>query len=495
VDMPFPTPEMNTIRSRGTIPVLDWGSDALGMGLNQPQFTLASISNGSHDAYITKFAQAAAAWKNPFFLRFDAEMNGWWLPWSEQTNGNQPGDFVRAWRHTVDIFRAQGATNVTWVWCPNIVGPKSTSMNELYPGDNYVDWVSTDGYNYGTDRSNLPQSFNQIFGYSAYDGGYDTYQMLQTLAPTKPIMIAEVGSSETGGSKAAWLTDAFGTQLPNNFPAVKAVMYFNWNDGDTALSWPIESSAAATSAFAAAIASPYYASNQFATLNVTGPIQPLGSTVVPPTATPVPPTATPVPPTATPVPPTATPVPPTATPVTPTATPVAPPAVPAVPVAATLNSIADTFTDRSLPNSVAGGTANELYIDQKGSATTFLKFDMSSAGGKNSAAAKLSIKTSSVGWSTTTSAVTVAAEYDTGWWEQYMAYNHSVPVSSTVLGILNGAPASNTWYEISLDPATVQRFAGGLFAVTMQGSQSDAMVIYSRESGTANAPQLVLTYR
>ena len=242
VDMPFPTPEMNTIRSRGTIPVLDWGSDALGMGLNQPQFTLASISNGSHDAYITKFAQAAAAWKNPFFLRFDAEMNGWWLPWSEQTNGNQPGDFVRAWRHTVDIFRAQGATNVTWVWCPNIVGPNSTSMNELYPGDNYVDWVSTDGYNYGTDRNNQPQSFNQIFGFSAYDGGFNTYQMLQTLAPTKPIMIAEVGSSETGGSKAAWLTDAFGTQLASNFPAVKAVMYFNWNDGDTALTWPIESS-------------------------------------------------------------------------------------------------------------------------------------------------------------------------------------------------------------------------------------------------------------
>src|SRR5579859_1226320 len=30
VDLPFPTDELNTIRSRGTIPVLDWGSDNLG---------------------------------------------------------------------------------------------------------------------------------------------------------------------------------------------------------------------------------------------------------------------------------------------------------------------------------------------------------------------------------------------------------------------------------------------------------------------------------
>ena len=79
-------------------------------------------------------------------------MNGWWRPWSEQANGNHPGEFVAAWRHVVDIFRAQGATNVTWVWCPNIVGPKS-QLTGLYPGDNYTDWVCMDGYNWGTDRT------------------------------------------------------------------------------------------------------------------------------------------------------------------------------------------------------------------------------------------------------------------------------------------------------------------------------------------------------
>ena len=98
---------------------------------DQPAFQLADIYNGNHDAYITQFARSAAAWGHPFFFRFDPEMNGWWLPWNEQTNGNQPGDFARAWRHVVDIFRREGATNATWVFCPNIIGPLSTPLEGL----------------------------------------------------------------------------------------------------------------------------------------------------------------------------------------------------------------------------------------------------------------------------------------------------------------------------------------------------------------------------
>ncbi|MDQ6670138.1 MAG: DNRLRE domain-containing protein [Chloroflexota bacterium] len=458
-DMSFPLAYMNTIRNRGTVPVLDWGSHALGSGVNQPNFTLASITNGNHDAYITQFAQAAAAWKNPFFLRFDAEMNGWWLPWSEQTNGNKPGDYARAWRHVVDIFRAQGANNVTWVWCPNLAGSQSTSLDGLYPGDNYVDWTAMDGYNYGTDRNNQPQSFAQLFGYSVYDGGFNTYQMLQTLAPTKPIMIAETASSETGGSKSAWITDAFASQLQTNFPLIKAVMWFEWNDNDPLLSWPIESSGTAQAAFAAAIASAYYATNQFAGLNGSGPIKPLGSVGVSPTATPVPPTATPTSNTA------------------------------------SFKSIADTYTSRSAPYSVAGGTSTELRVDETGSDTTFLKFDLSAAAGKTIASAKVRIKTSSEAWAPTASIVTAHYVDDTGWWEKYMSYTNSVPMWSTVLGTLNGAPATNTWYEISLDPAPLQNNAGSLMSMALQGSESDVLLLYSREAGPANAPQLMLTYK
>ena len=102
------------------------------------------------------------------------------------------------WRHVHDVFTAQGATNVTWVWCPNIQGPKSTSLAEMYPGDSYVDWTCVDGYNWGTDQGNEWQTFNQIFAGSSYNGWYNTYQLLQQLAPSKPIMIGETASSENG---------------------------------------------------------------------------------------------------------------------------------------------------------------------------------------------------------------------------------------------------------------------------------------------------------
>ena len=77
-------------------------------------------------------------------------------------------------------------------------------------------------------------------------------------------MIAETGSSEKGGSKAAWIRDALEVQLPQTFPAVKGLVW--WNRADDGWDWPIETSAPATAAFAAGISSPYYADNRFSAL-------------------------------------------------------------------------------------------------------------------------------------------------------------------------------------------------------------------------------------
>lgn len=64
-----------------------------------------------------------------------------------------------------------------------------------------------DGYNYGTSPS------HDVGWESFYDLFKPTYDELQTLAPEKPVMIAETASTEDGGSKAAWITDALTVQL------------------------------------------------------------------------------------------------------------------------------------------------------------------------------------------------------------------------------------------------------------------------------------------
>jgi beta-mannanase len=147
------------------------------------------------------------------------------------------------------LFDSVGATNVTWVWCPNLAYSGSVPYSQLYPGDAYVDWTCLDGYNMGTSST----SFSSLYSAS--------YAALTALAPTKPVMIAEVGSLEYGtGVKAAWTTDTLSTQLPNNFPQVKAFVWFNWRISENGAwrNWEIESSASSQAAFASAIASPYY---------------------------------------------------------------------------------------------------------------------------------------------------------------------------------------------------------------------------------------------
>src|SRR5690349_23517579 len=119
----FQTSYFDNVRSHGYIPMLNWDSQRLGAGINQANFQLRDIYNGTYDAYIQRWATDARNWGHPFFLYFDPEMNGWWEPWAEGRlsngaiiNGNSPGDYVIAWRHVHDIFTSVGATNVSWVW-------------------------------------------------------------------------------------------------------------------------------------------------------------------------------------------------------------------------------------------------------------------------------------------------------------------------------------------------------------------------------------------
>jgi len=261
----FTTALYEQVRQHGSIPMVNWGSWNLGSGVNQPDFQLADITAGTHDAYITQWATAAKAWGKPMFMRFNHEMNGNWFPWGEQANGNRPGDFARAWRHVHDIFVSVGATNVKWVWCPNIIGSSLAPLASIYPGDAYVDWVGMDGYNWAADRNMGWLTSSQVVK--------PTYDALVSLAPTKPIMIGETGTSEDGGplgkpaSKAAWIRDMLVTQLPVNFPRIKALVWFNWNAGDATLDWPVETSQASIDAFAQGIKSSYYAANSFANLS------------------------------------------------------------------------------------------------------------------------------------------------------------------------------------------------------------------------------------
>jgi hypothetical protein len=253
----FPGDVMEDIREHGSIPVFSWSSQSIPSDVNEPDFQLSDVIAGTYDAFIREFAEDARDWGHPFFLRFNWEMNGNWFPWSEGVNGNQPGEYVAAWRHVHDVFSSVGADNVSWVWCPN-VDPEhklQSSLASNYPGADYVDWTGLDGYNWGPSKG----------GWTSFSKLYSTtyHEITDTVAPGKPLLIGEMGSTENGGSKASWISEAL-AEIPTAFPNIRAMLWFDtFDDG---MDWPIETSDSATSAFASGVGAAAYRANSYADL-------------------------------------------------------------------------------------------------------------------------------------------------------------------------------------------------------------------------------------
>jgi hypothetical protein len=254
----FPTKAMDNAYAYGAIPVFNWSSQesAVNPSLTtvMPNFQLSDVIAGTYDSYIREFAEEARNWGHPFFLRFDWEMNGNWFPWSEQVNGNKPGEYVAAWRHVHDIFTSVGATNATWVWCPYAeVKRRFAPLAPLYPGNAYVDWTCMDGFNWGSNPTNPHawHSFGEIFS--------ATYRhLIKKIAPGKPIMLAEMASTGAPRARAAWIADMF-RQLATRYRKVRGLVWYD--QVDRGIDWPLESSAEAAGAFARGIGSPSFQAN------------------------------------------------------------------------------------------------------------------------------------------------------------------------------------------------------------------------------------------
>ncbi len=254
----------NLVIKHGSIPAIDINTSIPAKGRNTV-VTDQEIADGLYDAQITAWFSAAKNWGHPFFFLPDVEMNGTWEDYSPGKNGNTAASFVAMWKHLHDLADKAGASNVTWVWCPNIdTKDQWAHYKDIYPGDAYVDWTGLDGFNFGSSSV----SFDSLY--------QPSYNRVLTVAPTKPLLISQVSSIEYDrGVKAAWITDVLDTQLPVNYPKIKAFVWFNWWHQTQHPNLPIESSSETQAAFAAAIANPYYASNNYGNLPPLTKVQPL----------------------------------------------------------------------------------------------------------------------------------------------------------------------------------------------------------------------------
>ena len=221
------------------------------------KFRYSEWPAGLHDAYLDQIAAAARAFPYVMYVRPWPEMNGDWTsfqptPAGEKEHGGTPGEFVAAWRYLVTYLRDRGVTNLRWVFNPTTdTYEGTTDIRTIYPGDDYVDVLGLDGYNWGnTGLSWGPwRTFEDIYR--------EQYDRLVALHPTAPVWICEVGCKEPSyddgapriksASKGRWITDMFAA---TTFPRVRAVCWFQ---GNKERDWRVNSSNDALKAIRSAL--------------------------------------------------------------------------------------------------------------------------------------------------------------------------------------------------------------------------------------------------
>ena len=233
----------------------DWGG-------RRPGPLLDAVLRGDADAHFDRTARALAQLGGLVLVELAWEMNGdWQYGWQGVANGADsaaPAKFARAWRHVVDRFRAAGATNVRWVFNPNVGNAVTNGATgsahwnwygHYYPGDAYVDYVGAHGYNAPAAFGMPFRWFDDLFYGGAADNVLDD---MKRRFPGKPIIIGEIAAEETtGGEKPAWVERAYARMLAD--PQIVGAVWFHMRkEAD----WRLDSSPGSARAYRDALQHP-----------------------------------------------------------------------------------------------------------------------------------------------------------------------------------------------------------------------------------------------
>ncbi|MFA9391573.1 MAG: T9SS type A sorting domain-containing protein [Prolixibacteraceae bacterium] len=231
----FPLLKCQNLWNAGYMPHIVW----------EPSMGVDQVLNGSLDNKLKKYGQDIATYGGPVVLRWGHEFNGDWYPWSISNGVLVPASkWIKAYKYVHDKITEAGGTNALWAWSPNVGNGAKNNQDvlEYWPGDNYVDWIAIDGYDWNTTWGG--GSFSQIYG--------PIYTKMVNNFPGLPIMVGEFSTAKTGIAKAEWVT-AFFNQWLNDFPQIKAI---NWFNIDKEADWRFNSDAKTLEAFRKGVQSP-----------------------------------------------------------------------------------------------------------------------------------------------------------------------------------------------------------------------------------------------
>lgn len=251
----FPVKEVAAIKEFGSIPFIrlmprsdfeDTKSD--------PVYSLQKIIDGKFDKELKKWAIGAKNYNEPLMVEFGTEMNGDWFPWSGAHNGKDPEKFKDAYIHIINIFKNEGADNITYVFHINYdssPNEKWNTMSAYYPGDEYIDWIGLSIY--GAQKSN--DEWINITG--LFDKAYNE---MTGISRNKPLAVFEFGVVEND-KKPEWIKTFFDLIKSGKYNRIKGISYWhsNWENDDGSTShMRLDTSPESLNAYKDAIAEKFY---------------------------------------------------------------------------------------------------------------------------------------------------------------------------------------------------------------------------------------------
>lgn len=194
----------------------------------QDEFSFASILAGDRDSYISSFRDQVAAYPGMVYIIPFEEVNGDWTPWSVvKREYGDLAEYKAAFRYLRDKFR--DVSNVKFGWVVNNVSVPNTKENSIenyYPGSDYVDFIGVNGFNFGDPWI----SFDQVF----------TPVVAELREYNKPLYITSIGTAE-GPKKSEWVRDFLAHPILTD-GQVQGWIWFNedkerdwrfWSDAET----------------------------------------------------------------------------------------------------------------------------------------------------------------------------------------------------------------------------------------------------------------------
>ena len=222
--------------------------------------TWAKVAAGDQDKRIDAFAaRVKSTYTEKFFLVLNHEPENDVV--ARAGSGMTAKDFAAMYRHTILRLRAKGVTNVVNVlaYMGNEKWMSQSWWNDLYPGDDVVDWMGLDSYGSAEKGTYHYGAFADLLDRKGSTGPA-FYDWAVGKHPSKPMMIAEWGAYHRVGhavDKAAQFTSVL-PELAKR-PQIKAIVYFDTahdDQGDRDIS--INSMPSSLNAFRKLAASPLF---------------------------------------------------------------------------------------------------------------------------------------------------------------------------------------------------------------------------------------------